>query len=117
MDFSKLKTKHYIFLVVSILALQAIVLFALGRIPICKCGFVKFWEGVVHSSGNSQHLTDWYTFSHIIHGFAFYWIFWLLGRKKNWHWGWRLVLAVLVEVAWEILENTPLIINRYREAT
>lgn len=108
-------SRNAVLAVIAILVVTALALWLMGRVPICKCGYVKLWEGEVFSAGNSQHLSDWYSPSHVIHGFIFYWALWLVAR--HWTMGTRLAVATLVEAAWEIFENTPFIINRYREAT
>jgi hypothetical protein len=108
-------TRKQALIAFGLVVLTAIILLAMGREPMCKCGYVKLWHGVVVSSENSQHVSDWYTPSHLIHGFIFYGFFWLIGR--NWSLGLRLALAIIVEGAWEISENTDMVINRYREAT
>ncbi len=104
-----------------LLAVTLAVLLAMDRPLICTCGQIKLWHGEVQSSGNSQHITDWYSPSHFIHGLIMYFFGWLLwvswglfsGRLAKW----ALPIAVFVEAVWEVVENTPMIIDRYREVT
>lgn len=99
----------------AIVAIQALVLHLEGRVTYCTCGYVKFWEGDVLSAGNSQHVTDWYSFSHVIHGYLLYLLFWLVGRR--WPIGLRLVAAIALESSWEMVENSSFVIDRYRAET
>ncbi|MCE9644085.1 DUF2585 domain-containing protein [Candidatus Parcubacteria bacterium] len=112
--FNRLTLWHYAALALGLFVLQALVLHFMGQPAICTCGYVKLWENVVLSPGNSQHLSDWYTFSHLAHGVIFYY---LLSRfAPRVPLGARLLLAFGIELSWEIFENTDMIINRYRES-
>ena len=102
-------------LVFAIILATAGILYSMGRVLICKCGTVKLWYFELNTSEGSQHLFDWYSPSHLIHGILFYAILWLVARRLDV--GWRLVIATIVESAWEIMENTNAVIERYREVT
>jgi len=104
----------YVLTALIILAAAAWLLW-IGREPICKCGYVKLWHGETMSSENSQHIADWYTPSHLLHGLLFYGALWLVARRIGF--GWRLLIATIVEAGWELLENSDFIIERYRAVT
>jgi hypothetical protein len=110
----RISSKH-LALTLGVIALTALILLLMGHPAICTCGFVKLWHGEPVSSEGSQHLSDWYSPSHVIHGFIFYGVLWLVARRLPV--GVRLIAATVIESAWEVIENTPWIINRYREGT
>ena len=86
-----------------------------GRLWICACGSIQVWSGQVCSANNSQHFLDPYSFTHVLHGFMFFWLIaWLFKRLSG---NWQLALAVAIEACWEVFENTNFIIDRYRSAT
>ncbi|MFV0298704.1 MAG: DUF2585 domain-containing protein [Hyphomicrobiaceae bacterium] len=107
--------RYHVAVAAIIMIVTALVLHAMGHVLICSCGIVKLWDGVVNSPESSQHLTDWYTLTHVLHGLIFYLLAcWVLPRASL---GNRFVAATLVEAGWEILENSPWVIERYRSTT
>jgi hypothetical protein len=103
------------FLTAAILFLAAAILLAMGRNPICTCGTVALWVGERDSPRTSQMLADWYSLSHVVHGLLFYAALWLVARR--WSVAWRFLAALLIEASWEVIENTPFVIDRYRATT
>jgi hypothetical protein len=97
------------------LVAAAAILLAMGRNPICTCGTIDLWVGSRDSPKTSQMLADWYSLSHVVHGLLFYATLWLIARR--WPVEWRFLIALLIESAWEVTENTPFVIDRYRETT
>jgi hypothetical protein len=108
-------TRAWYLLAVAAVIAAAVIQLAMGRVLICKCGYVRLWVGTVQSAENSQQLTDWYTFTHIVHGFLFYFLTWLFARRLPPPA--RLALATVLEASWEVLENTNFVIDRYRAVT
>ena len=107
--------RRYWLIALGLAVLAAAILLWMGRPAICPCGEVKLWVGEVNGPDNSQHIADWYTPSHIIHGFLFYLVGWLFLRRNPP--GDRLIGAIVIEGAWEILENSHWVIDRYRDST
>lgn len=103
-----------VFAVLTVAAAAAIEL-AMGRHPICTCGTIELWVGTRDSPKTSQMLADWYSLSHIVHGLLFYALLWLLMRRSPL--SLRFLAALLVEVSWEVIENSSFVIDRYRETT
>lgn len=111
----KFLERNALWLSILIVFLGAAALYILGRTPICTCGYIKLWHGVTQSSENSQHLFDFYTFTHITHGLLFYALLYFLLPKLPPRV--RFVIVLFVETIWEVFENTDFVINRYRAAT
>ena len=103
------------FLALAILVAVGAIELAMGRNPICTCGTVELWVGARDSPKTSQMLADWYSLSHIDHGLLFYAGLWLVARR--WPAETRFLLALLIEAGWEVIENTPMVIDRYRATT
>jgi hypothetical protein len=110
-----MRTRTVAILAVIVLAVAAAVELAMGRHAICTCGSIDLWVGARDSPKTSQMLVDWYSLSHVVHGLLFYAALWLLFRR--WPVQLRFLIALLVETGWEVLENTPFVIDRYRETT
>jgi len=106
----------YVVLAALVIVVVAIIQRAMGRLWISKSGSILLWVGEANGPENSQQISDWYTFSHIIHGFLFYGVCRLIGRGK-WPLGLCLLISVFIEGTWEVIENTSWVINHYRSQT
>src|SRR5438477_12871327 len=98
-----------------IILIAAAIELAMGRNPICTCGTIDLWVGARDSPKTSQMLLDWYSLSHVVHGLLFYALLWLVARRAPVQW--RFIAALVIECTWEVIENTPLVIDRYRATT
>ena len=104
-----------VFAIVASFLATALLLRLEGRLWLCACGSIQLWSGQICSANNSQHFLDPYSFTHVLHGFLFFWLIaWLLSRLRA---NWQLALAIAIEAGWEVFENTNFIIDRYRSET
>jgi hypothetical protein len=111
-------SRRYGWIIASVVAVFVVTAGAelwMGRLPLGPDGRFGLWEGDIWSSEQSQRLADPYTFSHTIHGMLFYACLWVVARTLPVRR--RFLFALILEAAWEMLENSPVIINRYREVT
>lgn len=105
----------YVTATILVVLLMIVLLRAQGRLFLCACGYFEIWTSDTCSSNNSQHLFDPYSFTHLLHGFLFFWLATLLFKRFTP--GWQLWIALLLESAWEVFENSRFVIERYRTAT
>lgn len=86
-----------------------------GQPLICTCGTVKLWVPNIFDGGNSQHIADWYTLSHILHGVLIA----LLGRTFLPKIGFNplFLTAILTGVGWEVIEHTNFVLDAFRSTT
>ena len=117
MKFSKiLERRNWPWLaIVATTGLMVLQLRIQGRLWFCECGSLRFWISDPNGEHTSQHLADPYTLTHFQHGLVFFWAVRLV--FKRWTWQWQLWLALAIEAAWEVVENTEWVIDRYRDAT
>jgi hypothetical protein len=113
-NFTRMSARTCVVLSVVFLTLQGLALLALGRPFVCECGHVSIWYGNPSGPETSQQLTDWYTYTHLMHGFLFYLLLWLIAPKAPL--GLRLAAVFGIEAVWEIAENSPFIVERYRQS-
>jgi uncharacterized protein DUF2585 len=109
----RLKLAHVLMAAAVLLAVQVAVLHGFGQPWMAASGQLRLWVGDVVSPDTSQQLSDWYSFSHLIHGMIFFWLLrWL---APHWPLPLRFLAAMGIEIAWEITENTPAVIQHYRQ--
>lgn len=114
---AKVSARQWVAASAATLALVALAQYSMGRELICKCGVIRLWVGQSIGPENSQQIFDWYSFSHVIHGIFLYAFTYWIGKKRGWSVWQMLFFAVLLEGAWEVIENSSFIIERYRTAT